>query len=136
MTMGDYLHPNYLFTHTNFYPCPHEDKLDYRPHTVRPGSQIARSLDYADELSTQAADTQRTAVEEALRREVHHECAWARLEGVSIGQYRYYQGHLNIEEYNEAGMCICWEACECSKICTRFADLLCPCSQYIEIHKL
>jgi hypothetical protein len=133
--MGDYLHPNYLFTHTNFHPCPHEDKHDYRMRTARPGTQIFRSIEYSDELSDHAADTPRTAAEEALRREIHRECALARLEGVSVGEYRYYQGHLNIEEYKEASMCICWEACECSKMCTRFGDMLCPCSKYIEIHK-
>jgi hypothetical protein len=103
--------------------------------TARPGTQIFRSIEYSDELSDHAADTPRTAAEEALRREIHRECALARLEGVSVGEYRYYQGHLNIEEYKEASMCICWEACECSKMCTRFGDMLCPCSKYIEIHK-
>ena len=135
MTTGDCLHPNYLFTHWNFFPCPHEDKLDYQMRIARPGTQIARSIDYAEEYTDIAADAPRTAAEEALRREVHHECSSARLEGVSVGRYRYYEGHLNIEEYKEAGMCICWEACECSKMCTRFGDILCPCSKYIEIHK-
>jgi hypothetical protein len=135
MTTGDSLHPNYLFSHLNFFPCPHKDKLDYQIHLTRPGTQIARSIDYAEELTDIAADTPRTAAEEALRREVYHECSSARLEGVSVGQYRYYEGHLNIEEYKEAGMCICWEACDCSMMCTRFGDILCPCSKYIEIHK-
>jgi hypothetical protein len=133
--MGDYLHPNYLFTHNNFYPCLHGDNLDYRMRTARPGTQLFRSIEYADELSDQAADTPRTAAEEALRREVHRESALARLEGVSVGKYRYYQGHLTMEEYKEAGMCVCWESCECTKMCTRFPDILCPCSKYIEIHK-
>jgi hypothetical protein len=135
MTTGDCLHPNYLFTHLNFYPCLHEDKLDYRTRIARPGTHIAWSIDYADELTDIATDAPRTAAEEALRREAYRECSLARLEGVSVGQYRYYEGHLNIEEYKEAGMCICWEACECSKMCTRFGDILCPCSKYIEIHK-
>ena len=134
--MGDYLHPNFLFTHTNFHPCEHEDKLDYRMRTARPGTQVFRSLEYADELTKLAAETQRTPAEELLRREVHRECAFARLEGMSVGEYRYYQGHLNVEEYKEAGMCVCWEICVCSKPCTRFADMLCPCSRYIEIHKV
>jgi hypothetical protein len=134
--MGDYLHPNYLFTYTNFYPCPHEDKLDYGIRTPMPGTQIFRSIEYADELSDQAADTPRNAAEEALRREVHRESALARLEGVSVGEYRYHQGHLSMEEYEEAGICVCWEACKCAKMCTRFPDIICPCSKYIEIRTL
>ena len=133
--MGDYLHPNYLYTHTDFHPCLHQDKLEYNEFTAPPSSQIARCIESAWALSVYAAETPRTAAEEALRREVHHECTAARLEGVSVGQYRYYQGHLNIEEYKEAGMCVCWEACECSKLCTHFGDLLCPCSKHIEIHQ-
>lgn len=132
--MGDYLHPNFLFTHMNFHPCMQEDKLDYKMHTARPGTQIFRNLEHADEQATFAANTPRTAAEEALRRAVHRECSFARLEGMSIGEYRYYQGHLDIEEYKEASMCICWEICECSKMCTRFADMFCPCSKHIEIH--
>lgn len=134
-TMGEFLHSNYLFTHTNFYPCPHEDKLDYRVRTARPGTQLFHSIEYADELAGQAAKTPRTAAEEALRRQVHREAARARLEGVSVGEYHYYQGHLTIEDYVEAGMCICWEACECAKMCTRFPDMFCPCSRYIELHQ-
>ena len=135
VTTGDRLHPNYLFTHSNFSPCSHKDKLDYQMHITRPETQIARSINYAEELTDIAANASRTAAEEALRREVYRECSSACLEGVSVGQYRYYEGHLNIEEYKEAGMCICWEACECSIMCTRFGDILCPCSKYIEIHK-
>jgi hypothetical protein len=134
-TISDYLHPNCLFTHTNFHPCPHEDKLDYRMGTARPGTQLFHSMVHADELTDQAAKTPRTAAEEALRRQVHRESARSRLEGVSIGEYRYYQGYLAIEDYKEAGMCICWEACGCAKMCTRFPDMLCPCSKYIELHR-
>lgn len=134
-TMGEYLHPNHLFTHMNFYPCLLEDRLDYRMRVARPGTQLFRSIEHAEELADQAAKTPRTAAEEALRRQVHRESARARLEGVSVGEYRYYQGQLAIKDYREAGMCICWEACECVKMCTRFPDMLCPCSRYIELHQ-
>jgi hypothetical protein len=131
---GDYLHPHWLFTHTNFYPCLHEDKIDYRMRTASPGTQVFDSMARADELTEQAAKTPRTAAEEALRRQVHGESAQSRLEGVSIGEYRYYQGQLAIGDYKEAGMCICWEECACAKMCTRFPDMLCPCSKYIKLH--
>jgi len=134
-TMGDYLHPNYLFTHTNFYPCKDADKTEHDKRTARRGGQVWRSLDYADEQALIAANTPRTPAEELLRREVHRECASARLEGVSVGEWRFYRGHLCLEEYKEAHMCICWEMCECSKACTRFADMICPCSEHINIHK-
>ena len=72
--------------------------------------------------------TTRTASQERLRREAQLECTMARLEGVVVGQYRYYQGHMTIEDYRDARMCICWRECWCSKMCTRFPDIRCLCS--------
>lgn len=130
--MNDPQHPKYLFTQTNVYPHPNEHKLAYRMRIASRDSPAFRSIDYAEEFSEKAADTPRTAVEEALRRQTHGESALACLEGICVGEYRYYQGYLNIEEYVEAGMCVCWEVCGCAKMCTRFPDMLCPCSEYIK----
>ena len=77
----------------------------------------------------------RTKSEEALRIEAHRELAAARLEGFPVGEYRYYQGHLSVEEYIEKGMCICWSACGCSGWCSRFGDLICPCSEVLRVEE-
>ena len=54
----------------------------------------------------------RTPSEENLRREAHLELANARLEGASVGQYRYYQGHLSVEEYVSKGhVCLLVAVC-------------------------
>ena len=66
--------------------------------------------------------------QENLRREAHMELASARLEGVCVGEYRYYQGHLSVEDYIKKGLCVCWSHCACSRVCSRFGDVLCPCS--------
>ena len=92
-------------------------------------------LDYAWAKHHQAGKIARSKAEDELRKEIQLECTVARLEGISVGEYRYYMGHLNIEEYNEAKMCICWEECACSKLCTRFGDLLCPCAGAIIVKK-
>jgi len=73
----------------------------------------------------------RSAAENALRREAHRECTLASLEGVPVGYYRYYLGHMTVEEYVEAGLCVCWERCFCNKFCTRFGDLQCPCTEHL-----
>ena len=135
ITIGDRLHPNYLYTHNNFYTCPYGNSPDFTQLTAPHNSEVGRCIDYASEMSITAAECVRTKSEEDLRREGHRECASARLEGCGVGQYRYYQGHLNVEEYLEAGMCICWDSCDCSKMCTRYGDLICPCSKYIELHQ-
>ena len=133
LTMGDQLHPNYTYTHTNFHACPDRDRLDYSHSTAPIDSEVGRCIAFASEMSLLAAETPRTAAEEEFRREIHRECASARLEGVSVGQYRYYQGHLTIEDYIQAGVCVCWELCECSKLCTRFGDLICRCTKDIKL---
>lgn len=135
-TFGDRLHPNYLYTHTAFVPDP--SYLDPEFHNLRNYRPTIAALQLASDMTEHAASdgvaTHRSPSQENLRRESHIECSSARLEGVSVGQYRYYQGHLNIEEYKEAHMCICWDWCACSKMCTRFGDLICPCSKDIVIH--
>lgn len=68
-----------------------------------------------------------------LRREIHRECALARLEGVSVGYFRYFAGHMTVEEYLAGRICVCWSDCFCNKLCTRFGDMLCPCSENLEI---
>lgn len=75
-----------------------------------------------------AEETPRTSEDEDLRREAHRECAAAQLEGVPVGYYRHFAGHMTVEEYVEAKMCVCWAQCPCSKLCTRSGDLACPCA--------
>ncbi|KIY01320.1 uncharacterized protein Z520_02872 [Fonsecaea multimorphosa CBS 102226] len=135
-TMGDPLHPNNEFTHTNFvqdptYPSTNYTKADLEVLPVR-----RRALDHAERCAAHAASlvSVRSAVEETLRREVHRECAAARLEGVSVGQYRYYQGFMSVEDYVAARICVCWGFCWCSKLCTLYGDVLCPCSEWIGVH--
>ena len=133
--MGDYLHPNYVYTHTNFHLCRDTDKINHNAKTIASSSDVHHALDFAYDMTALAATLDRTKSQEHLRRQVHLECTSARLEGVSVGELRYYQGHLNVEEYKEAGICVCWDACACSKMCTRYGDVLCPCSKWIELHQ-
>lgn len=138
-TFGDLLHPNYLFTHTAMVPEFEPEITEYTRQNLSVTSLTCSAIHHASDKTEYAASdavaAHRTAFEENLRREAHRECAAARLEGVSVGQYRYYQGHLSIEEYKEAQICICWDECSCSKLCTRFGDMICPCSKHITVHK-
>lgn len=94
------------------------------------------ALTHAEHESSLAARLlTRTGSEENLRREAHRECAAARLEGVAVGQYRYYQGHMSLEEYKAARMCVCWDSCWCTKLCTIYGDVLCPCTEWLALHK-
>lgn len=140
VTFGNKTHANSLFHHTRFQPGGNtpwnELSLDFSQSAI-PSIEgpVGKALKLADENLIIAADTERTAEEEKLRRETHFECSLARLEGVSVGEYRYYQGHSSIEEYNQGGMCICWDECFCTTMCTRYADMLCPCKKYIEFEE-
>ncbi|KIX08422.1 uncharacterized protein Z518_03078 [Rhinocladiella mackenziei CBS 650.93] len=135
-TTGDPLHANNEFTHINFIPCPIWPATDYTRDNLSGLPGLTATLIYAEKESQRAAQRLTcTPSEENLRREVHLECASARLEGVAVGQYRYYQGHMSLEEYKAARMCICWDFCWCSKLCTIYADVKCPCSKWIVLHK-
>ncbi|EXJ84331.1 hypothetical protein A1O3_04998 [Capronia epimyces CBS 606.96] len=130
-TCGDPLHPNNQFTHTNFLTDPTWPSKNYTKEDLERFPMRNAALSYADRLTVRAARIlTRTESEENLRREVQRECAAARLEGVAVGQYRYYQGHMSMEEYKAARICICWDSCWCSKLCTIYGDVLCPCSEW------
>jgi len=129
---GHPLHPNHIFTHTNFISDPNPEVLDYTEEMLDNLPMRHTAWNHATAQANRAAKVlTRTPSEENLRREAHLECAGARLEGVVVGQYRYYQGHMSVEEYVAANMCVCWAPCYCSKLCTRFGDVLCPCSKEI-----
>jgi hypothetical protein len=129
---GHILHPNNIYTHSNFIADPDADTLDYTKKMLDRLPVRTIAWEHATSMSNRAAKVlTRTPSEENLRREAHLECAGARLEGVAVGEYRYYQGHMSVEEYVAANMCVCWAACYCSKLCTRFGDVLCPCSSDI-----
>lgn len=130
--MGQAHHLNNLILHKDLHACPTFETTEYTPASAHPDSDIGRCISYANQRSDEAAGMTRTSAEEALRKEVHLECASARLHGAVVGFYRYYQGHLTVEEYHERKMCICWQICECSKLCTRFPDMICPCGDKIE----
>ena len=55
-------------------------------------------------LYVAAADCTEKSDAGELRREVHRECSAARLESVSVGEYRYWQGFMSLEEYLGARM--------------------------------
>jgi hypothetical protein len=130
--MGQALHLNNLILHKDIRVCPNFEDTEYTPTSAPTDSDIGRCISYANEKADEAADTARTTAEEFLRKEAHRECSTARLQGEVVGLYRYFEGHLTVEEYHERKMCICWQLCECSKLCTRFADLICPCADKIE----
>ncbi|OCT44757.1 hypothetical protein CLCR_05575 [Cladophialophora carrionii] len=138
-TTGDSGHPNGLFTHTNFVADPTYPHREYTAAMLAALPVRDLALSHA-ETSTQSyacsapVSALRTPTQEMLRREIHRECAAARLEGVSVGEYRYYQGFMSLEEYLAARVCVCWAFCWCSKLCGRYADVLCPCSGWIELH--
>ncbi|KIW33900.1 uncharacterized protein PV07_00715 [Cladophialophora immunda] len=135
-TMGDPLHPNNEFTHTNFVPDPTYPSKNYTKADLDALPVRSLALSHAEGCAAHAASLSsvRSDAEETLRREVHRECAAARLEGVSVGQYRYYQGFMSLEDYIAARICVCWDFCWCSKLCTIYGDVLCPCSEWIGVH--
>ena len=98
------------------------------------GPEYGAAIRYADEQVAIGQHFPRTVDEEIFRRECHRECAMARLEGVSVGKYRYFQGHMTLADYVDSGICVCWDECACTKMCTRYGDLICPCSGWIRVH--
>ena len=136
-TFGDRLHPNGQIVHKSCYPAPTTPVWNYEPETLSRHSRLFHAFLDCDHYLELAASTPvtslRSSAEEALRREVHQELASARLEGVPVGVYRYYQGHLSVEEYVSKGLCVCWGPCACSKVCSRYGDVMCPCGGDLEL---
>jgi hypothetical protein len=134
---GDRLHANGTIIHKECFPAPATPIWNYTPETLSRHSTLFRALEDMDlhnELASSEQVTMLRAVsQEDLRNEAHRELASARLEGVCVGQYRYYQGHLSVEEYVNKGLCVCWSPCACSRVCSRYGDVICPCSGDLEL---
>ncbi|KAJ9643762.1 hypothetical protein H2204_001907 [Knufia peltigerae] len=132
-TFGNPDHPNGEFTHVNFFvdPIAHRDYTSEHLKSVRV-RKVAFS--HADFETDNALEVEvRTAAQEELRRRAYRECAMARLQGVSVGHHRYYEGDMTIAQYVDRKMCICWEDCWCQKLCTIYADVKCPCRRFIRL---
>ena len=134
---GDRLHPNGEIIHKNCYPAAATPAWNYEPEKLSRHDPIFHAFLDLDECTQIAASEElamlRTDEEEALRREAHIELALARLHGFPVGMYRYYQGHLTVEEYVDKGLCVCWSSCACSKVCSRYGDVMCPCGGDLEL---
>ncbi|RMD45048.1 hypothetical protein DV735_g92, partial [Chaetothyriales sp. CBS 134920] len=109
-TFGNATHANPMLHHPALPVIPRTSpRGNYR---IKPGSSISdhhtrlfrlsRIVDTATDYGHEAL--QRNAEAEALRIEIHRELAAASLNGVPIGKYRYYQGHLTVEEYLAKGI--------------------------------
>lgn len=75
----------------------------------------------------------RMPIDEPLRTIAHRETAYAMLDGIAIGEFRVKHGTRTLAEYRADKMCICDSVCCCSRVCTRFADLECPCSAKLSL---
>jgi hypothetical protein len=135
LTLGDPTHPNGRYTHTNFLRDPVYPATNYTKTMLDANPLRELALKHAESKSASfSVPALRSPAEEMLRREVHRECSAARLEGVGVGEFRYYQGFMSLEDYVRARLCVCWGGCWCSKVCTLFGDVLCPCSEWVEVH--
>lgn len=125
---GNHLHANGEIINLQHIADPHKATVDL---SDCPG--LSTTIEHANLHHTFAEEMPRSSEEDDLRREAHRECAAARLEGVPVGYYRYFAGHMTVEEYVEARLCACWEGCFCTKLCTRFGDLACPCADSLVV---
>lgn len=140
VTFGTETHANGVFHHHRFQAggnTPYNQySLDFSLSAAPPAnSPLGKAIRIADEKIDVAADTKRSVEEEALRRETHFECAAARLEGVPVGELRYYHGHSGVAEYSKGGFCVCWGECFCTTMCTKYADMVCPCAKHLEFEE-
>jgi len=130
---GDRTHPNGLIMNSSFIPDIRQGRKDLTEFDINHDNAFVLMVQHCERQSVLASSTsthaERSDDENALRREAYRECTSARLESVSVGYYRYYLGHMTVEEYVEAGLCVCWERCFCNTFCTRFGDMRCPCAE-------
>lgn len=138
------MNANGTYTHTACHLAPPPQQLDYsarfrsgkfwQRRSNRREEQLHGRLQMQSDLAVaEHVSACRDGADEQLRGRLHQEASQARLLGVSAGEYRYYQGHLTVEEMVEWRVCVCWEVCACSAVCTRWPDMKCPCSEYIRL---
>ncbi|EEH34626.2 hypothetical protein PAAG_05675 [Paracoccidioides lutzii Pb01] len=60
--------------------------------------------------------------------EANREAAYARLEGISVGEFRRFQGKRSLHGYVRDQLCVCLGHCACSRKCTVKEAPVCPCS--------
>lgn len=129
-SFGQPLHANGQLLNTAFVA----DERMSNPHTQEGHLRQHPSFIALFQHAEQRLDTQnrkasnRSSAQSMIRREYHRECALARLEGVPVGYYRYFAGGLTVEDYLRARLCVCWKECYCQRLCSRFGDMICPCS--------
>ena len=120
---GYHYHPNGQITNTDFH-------VESSAATTSGKAGLTTMINDLESqyLTNSVSHISMPDAESEFRTEAHRECSMARLIGVPVGYYRYFAGHMTIEEYLAARMCICWEGCWCCQLCGRFGDLICPCS--------
>lgn len=134
-TFGLTCHPNGRITNRAFVRDPLHQVTSLDEADIMHDTILSAAIRHAELTAAKLEPLKqmRTMEERVLRREIHRECALARLEGVSVGYFRYFAGHMTVEEYLAARICVCWSDCFCNKLCTRFGDMLCPCSGSLEL---
>lgn len=130
VSFGDRRNANGTICNPAFVKCPYFHSLDWEEDS-RGDADLQAMLAYARTKSELAEKVGRDESEQQMRKLCHLECAEARLTGRAVGLFRYEEGHMTVEEYVENGVCVCWEGCWCSKLCTRYGDVLCPCAQQL-----
>ncbi|ETN41968.1 uncharacterized protein HMPREF1541_03907 [Cyphellophora europaea CBS 101466] len=129
---------NGMYANSAFSKAPRNGSIDLAARFAA-GDRLTRreqgmltNLELKSDLASAAHVAAQRSGEQAFKRvQVHYEAAIARLNGVAVGQHRYEKGHMTVEEYVEAGVCVCWAPCACVAFCGRFPDMMCPCNEHI-----
>lgn len=130
VSFGDHKHINGTITNPAFVKDPYFHSLDWEMD-VRHNAELQAIMAHARVKTEIAEKMGRRGEEEEMRRSSHLECSEARLTGRAVGFFRYEEGTMTVKEYTENGLCVCWEGCWCSKLCTRYGDVLCPCAKHL-----
>lgn len=65
---------------------------------------------------------------EERRRNTNREASYAKLHGLTVGEYRQKEGKFNQHHYLREKLCICFGSCHCAKGCTDRGHRVCPCN--------
>jgi hypothetical protein len=127
---GDVRNANGFYANTRLFAAPSAATTDL---SSRADAPLLVDLDRAATLA--ASHKCCSHDQEFMRYQCHNEAAWARLHGLSVGEYRYRRGHMTVEECVAARVCVCWAECACAAFCTRYPDMMCPCSEHIVLQE-
>ncbi|EEH42901.1 uncharacterized protein PADG_07721 [Paracoccidioides brasiliensis Pb18] len=100
-------------------------------HSISTSSSNFSFTSFSSSSSTSSASSTDRLLPKHRYIEANREAAYARLEGISVGEFRRFQGKRSLHGYVRDQLCVCLGHCVCSRKCTVKEAPVCPCTAHL-----